>query len=144
MKNRIFSTDSPKAIKASAFGYLNAIHYMAPADLSGVNLCPHASAGCKALCLGWTAGQAGIVSNLASRRAQGNSTRQSRLDKARRFMRDRAGYMRDVVKSIEQAQAKAKRLSKKLCVRMNGSTDIAWEGIACVRNVMERDAVTGA
>jgi len=133
MKNRIFSTDSPKAIKASAFGYLNAIHYMAPADLSGVNLCPHASAGCKALCLGWTAGQAGIVSNLASRRPQGNAARQSRLDKARRFMRDRAGYMRDVVKSIEQAQAKAKRLGKKLCVRMNGSSDIAWEGIACER-----------
>ena len=140
MKNRIFSTDSPKAIKASAFGYLNAIHYMAPADLSGVNLCPHASAGCKALCLGWTAGQAGIVSDLASRRPQGNATRQSRLDKARRFMRDRAGYMRDVVKSIEQAQAKAKRLGKKLCVRMNGSSDIAWEGISCERWV---DGVPG-
>jgi hypothetical protein len=73
------------------------------------------------------------VSNLASRRAQGNATRQSRLDKARRFMRDRAGYMRDVVTSIEAAIRQAERLGKKLCVRMNGSSDIAWEGISCER-----------
>lgn len=38
MQNRIFSTDSAKAIKAQGFGYLNAIHYLAPSDLSGVNL----------------------------------------------------------------------------------------------------------
>lgn len=134
MQNRIFSTDSPKAIKAEQFGYLNAIHYMAPADLSGVNLCPRASAGCKALCLGWTSGQAGIVRNVDSKRAQGNATRQSRLDKARRFMRERKAYMVDIVKSIELEQHKANRLGKRLCVRLNGSTDIAWEGIACERN----------
>jgi len=40
MKNRIFSTDSAKAIKAQGFGYVNAIHYLAPSDLSGVDLCP--------------------------------------------------------------------------------------------------------
>ena len=39
MKNRIFSTDSAKAIKAQEFGYLNAIHYLAPSKLSGFNLC---------------------------------------------------------------------------------------------------------
>ncbi len=40
MQNRIFSIDSPKAIKSLDYGYLNAIHYMAPASLSGFNLCP--------------------------------------------------------------------------------------------------------
>ncbi len=126
MQNRIFSMDNPKAEKAQGFGYLNAIHYMAPASLAGVgNLCPHASEGCKALCLGWTSGQAGMVSN----QADINSVRQSRIDKARRFMRDRAAYMRDVVRSIELAQRKAAKLGLRLCVRMNGSTDIAWEGV---------------
>jgi hypothetical protein len=62
-----------------------------------------------------------------------NSVRQSRMDKARRFMRDRAGYMRDVVRSIELAERKARRMGLSLCVRMNGSTDISWEGIACER-----------
>jgi hypothetical protein len=133
MQNRIFSTDSPKAIKADAFGYLNAIHYMAPSDLSGVNLCPHASPAWEALCLGWTSGQASMVREIGSRRPQGNSARQSRLDKARRFMRDRKGYMADIVRSLELEQDKAARLGKKLCVRLNGSTDIAFEGIAVER-----------
>jgi hypothetical protein len=137
MQNRIFSTDSPKAIKADAFGYINAIHYMAPADLSGFNLCPHASAGCKALCLGWTSGQASMVKRLSGRTAQGNSVRQSRIDKARRFMRDRKAYMADIVRSIELEQAKAFKLGKELCVRLNGSTDIAFEGIKCERNGFE-------
>ena len=50
---RFFSVDSPKAIKAKKFRYLNAINYMAPHKSAGIgNLCPHASPGCIALCLG--------------------------------------------------------------------------------------------
>ena len=133
MQNRIFSIDSAKAVKAQDYGYLNAIHYLAPADLSGVNLCPKATPACKALCLGWTSGQAGMV----AKDSDLNSVRASRIEKAQRFMRDRKAYMRDVVKSIELAIKKADKLGFKLCVRMNGSSDIAWEGIAC-----ERDGVT--
>jgi hypothetical protein len=130
MLNRIFSVDSPKAIKASSFGYLNAIHYMAPADVAGVgNLCPHASPGCKALCLGLTSGQAGMVKDIDSAADQGNSVRASRKAKAARFMRERHAYMRDVVKSIRKLERQAGKLGKKLCIRMNGSTDIAWESI---------------
>ena len=126
MQNRIFSFDSAKAIKAQGYGWLNAIHYMAPASLAGVgNLCPKATASCKALCLGWFSGQASMVSHDAAL----NSVRQSRIDKARRFMRDRDAYMRDVVRSIQLAEKKAQRMGLKLCVRLNGSTDISWEGI---------------
>ena len=125
MQNRIFSTDSPKAIKAAGYGYINAIHYLAPAHLSGYNLCPHASAGCKALCLGWHSGQASMVSHGNAH----NSVRASRVVKARRFIEDRQAYMADVIRSIELLVAKARRADKKLCIRMNGSSDIAWEGI---------------
>jgi hypothetical protein len=125
VKNRIFSIDSAKAIKAQEYGYLNAIHYLAPHDLSGFQLCPHASAGCLALCLGWESGQASMVKHDSDI----NSVRQSRIDKARRFMRDRVNYMKDVVRSIELVCARAKRMGFKPCVRMNGASDIAWEGI---------------
>ena len=131
MQNTIFSVDSAKAIKAQGYGYLNAIHYMAPADVAGVgNLCPKATDGCRAACLGWYSGQAGMVSHDTDI----NSVRKSRMDKARRFMKDRAAYMADVVRAIEQAERKAARMGLTLCVRMNGSTDISWEGIACERN----------
>ena len=129
MQNRIFSMDNPKAAKAKGYGYLNAIHYMAPHKLAGVgNLCPHATPGCAALCLGWESGHAGMV----SQPTQINSVRQSRIDKATRFMRDRQGYLEDMIKAIVSAKNKAKREGLKLCVRLNGSTDIGWEGIATV------------
>src|SRR6516165_3894693 len=105
---------SPKAVKAQAYGYLNAIHYLAPADTSGINLCPKASAGCKALCLGWHSGQSGMVSH----DAQINSTRQSRLDKTRRFMRDRKAYLADIVRQIERQQRLAAKRGFKLCVSL--------------------------
>lgn len=136
MGNRIFSTDSPKAIKADKYGYLNAIHYMAPHTVAGVgNLCPNASETCKLLCLGLTSGQAGMVKDIASNDFQGNSVRRSREQKARRFMRARAQYMADVVRAIVLAKAQAANKGKKLCVRMNGSTDVMWEAIKCERRI---------
>jgi len=126
----LFSVDSPKAIKANKYGWLNAIHYMAPHTLAGVgNLCPHASAGCRALCLGEYSGQAGM--------AQGrklNSVRLSRRVKARRFMTDRLNYVALMVKQIEGLESKAQRKGLALAIRPNGSTDIAWEGVGVIRN----------
>jgi hypothetical protein len=70
-----------------------------------------------------------------------NSVRLSRIAKAQRFMTARAAYMVDVIRSVEnqlvhikKAAKKSKRKAKRLCVRMNGSSDIAFEGIACTRN----------
>lgn len=126
MKNRIFSIDNAKASKAVAMGYLNAIHYMAPHAIAGVgNLCPHATPGCKSLCLGQYSGHAGMVKHDDDI----NSVRKSRIDKARRFMRDRQAYLHDIVKSILAVERKASSLSLIPCIRLNGSTDIAWEGI---------------
>ena len=125
MQNRIFSMDSAKAIKAQGYGYLNAIHYMAPYTMSGVNLCPKASPACAAACLGWTSGQAGMVSS----DDQINSVRASRIAKAQRFMADRQAYLADMITAVHKARIQAKREGLKLCVRLNGSTDIVWEGI---------------
>ena len=120
MKNRIFSIDNPKAIKAQAFGYLNAIHYMAPHKLAGVgNLCGDASEGCIALCLGQHSGAAVYYPAVI----------QSRIVKARRFMKNRQAYLQDMAHSIELAFRKSLKSNLKLCIRPNGSTDIAWEGI---------------
>lgn len=125
---RLFSTDSAKAIKASGFGYLNAIHYMAPHSTAGVgNLCSHASPQCIALCLGTHSGQAAMVSDLANGT---NATRESRKDKARRFMHNRVDYLNRLARDIIKLDAKAMREGLALCVRLNGSTDIAWERIS--------------
>lgn len=131
MLNRIFSTDSAKAIKAQGFGYINAIHYMAPSKMSGFDLCSNASPACILLCLGWESGQAGMVANDTDM----NSVRLSRIAKARRFVKTRPAYMVDFVRSIELELARAIKANKKLCVRPNGATDIPFETSApCVRD----------
>lgn len=123
MQNRIFSfDDNAKAIKAAAFGYLNAIHYLAPHTVGGAgNLCGDASAGCIALCLGWFSGHAAI--------GEDNNVRASRIAKTKRFMHDRKAYLGDMVRAIESLQRKAVARKVKLCVRLNGSSDVPWEGI---------------
>ena len=120
MQNRIFSVDNPKAAKAQSYGWLNAIHYMAPHKLAGAgNLCGDASPGCIRICLGEHSGAAIYYPSVI----------QSRIAKARRFMRERAAYMRDMARAIEAAYRKAQRDGLLLCVRPNGSTDLAWEGL---------------
>jgi hypothetical protein len=119
---KFFSVDSPKAIKAQSFGWLNAINYMAPAHTAGVgDLCPWSSAGCRALCLGEHSGQAAMHAP-----GQSNAVLESRKAKAIMFMKERAAFMRELDAGIARAERQAKRLQMKLCVRLNGSTDINW------------------
>ena len=128
MKNRIFSTDSAKAVKAQGYGVINGIHYMAPHALGGAgNLCPKASAGCIALCLGEYSGQAGMAKD-----GELNSVRKSRRDKAQRFMKGRKAYMQDVALATAQEYSRAHKKGFSFVARFNGSTDVAPEGINVV------------
>jgi hypothetical protein len=98
---------------------------MAPARLAGVgNLCPDASEGCKALCLGEHSGAAIYYPTVI----------QSRIEKARRVMKDRKSYFVDVVRAIGSAKRQAEAADLRLCVRLNGSTDIAFESIKAAGN----------
>lgn len=124
---KFFSTDSAKAIKADKYGWLNAINYMAPHDTAGVgNLCPDASEGCKALCLGMYSGQAAMVSDLENGT---NVVRESRIAKSQYFMNERHAFMGEMANHIKAMIRKADRENKKLAVRPNGSTDIPFERI---------------
>ena len=122
---QFFSLDSPKAIKARAFGYMNAINYMAPADTAGVgDMCPWSSAACRALCLGEHSGQASM-----RKEGEDNATTLSRKAKTVMYMRARAQFMRELHAGIGRAARKAKREGLKLCVRLNGATDLNWVAV---------------
>ena len=125
--DRLLSVDSAKAEKAVKYGFLNGIHYMAPASTSGFNLCVNATDGCIALCLGKYSGQAGMVSDQENGT---NSVRESRIAKARLFMADRQFYLQQLERQIERLIAKAAKEGLVPCVRLNGSTDIAFERMA--------------
>jgi len=124
----IFSVDSAKAIKAQDYGYLNAIHYMAPhrSGLLKGTLCSHASDSCIRLCLGKYSGQAAMVADLEN---GVNSVRVSRTLKAQLFMSNPTGYLREVYKAIRRLIHKARKMLLTPVIRLNGSTDIPWERI---------------
>ena len=117
MKLLTMGASSPKLIKSdnSGLGYLSAIQYLAPAKTSGRNVCPHASAGCRAACL-YTAG-----------RGMTNGVQSARLNRTAWFFDDRDAYWRDLDLELERFGQRADRMGKIAAVRLNGTSDIAWE-----------------
>ena len=106
-----------KTVKGQKRGYLTGILYLAPADLSGYEVCPQRSAGCTKACLN-TAGR-GAFSNVQT----------SRISKTKYYFENRPAFMDDLVLNIRALERKAKRMGLTPVVRLNGTSDIAWERV---------------
>ena len=126
ISKRLINIDNPKASKSVKYGWLNGIHYMSPYDIAGVgNLCPDATPGCMALCLGYFSGQAAMVADYLDDESK-NATRLSRDAKAQQFMENRKAYIAAFTKQMLAFVAEAKSLGLKPCVRFDGSTDTGY------------------
>lgn len=114
-----------KTVKSDAgdSGYLTAILYLAPADtVEGVNLCPAAKlAGCREACL-YSAGR-GSFTNVQA----------ARIRKTVLWRDDRAEFMRQLGEDLERFIKYCERRGMKPAVRLNGTSDIAWEDQVAVR-----------
>jgi hypothetical protein len=106
-----------KTVKGQKIGFMTGILYLAPEKLSGYQVCPMASAGCKAACLN-TAGR-GSFSNV----------QKSRIAKTKWYFEDRETFMAQLVKDIEPLVRKAERDGFTPLVRLNGTSDIPWERV---------------
>jgi len=115
---RLLTIQNHKTTKGEAMGYLTGILYLAPHKLSGVNVCPYATAGCIKSCLN-TAGR-GAFSNVQT----------ARLKKTQWLLKDRTTFKAQLAKDIQSLEFKAKRLGLVPVVRLNGTSDIRWEIIA--------------
>ena len=124
---QLFSiSTNAKTVKGEKLGYLTGVLYLAPAKLSGYQVCPMAStAQCEEACL-----------NLAGLGGVYTSIQKARIAKTRRFFEDRNAFMLDVVKSIKSLIKLARkprrakgRFAKRfqVLVRLNGTSDIRWE-----------------
>jgi hypothetical protein len=122
--NKLLTIDgNPKVMKGNKLGYLTAILHLAPASLSGFNLCPHSTAGCRAACLN-TAGRGGMFKEGGT-----NTIQEARKRKSRDFKLNEDGFMRQLVKEVKAFVAKADRKGAVPCVRLNGTSDILWEHV---------------
>lgn len=115
----LLTFENAKTSKGVSLGYLTAILYMSPATqvADSANLCPASTPGCRASCL-FTAGR-GAFSNV----------RAARDRKRSEFLADKELFVFRLVQEIKRATVKAAKLNLKLCVRLNGTTDIDWENI---------------
>jgi hypothetical protein len=136
MTFKLLSTANPKIQKGTKLGYLSFILHLAPADLSGHNTCPKATAGCKSACLN-TAGRGGMFKKGETT----NMIQKARIRKTKYFYEDRAGFMLDLAYDIQKGIKMAEKLGLKPVFRLNGTSDLSWEKyevpVFCTRNIFE-------
>ena len=113
---------NPKLSKGEKLNVWTAIMYFAPSNVSGRNVCSAASAGCIAGCL-FTSGKGGMPVIQAAR-----------IRKTNRFFDDRVNFMARAVHEIERHVTEAIAAGYTPAVRLNGTSDLPWERIKCVRN----------
>ena len=104
-----------KTVKGTKLNYLTGILYLMPASLSGVNICPKSSAGCRAACLA------------SAGRGRFYSVTRARMVKTLAYHFDTTRFVATIKKSIKTLATKAKNKSMIPVVRLNGTSDIAWE-----------------
>ena len=119
---KLLSTANPKIQKGTKMGYLSFILHLAPADVSGYNTCPKATAGCKAACLN-TAGRGGMF----KRGETTNTIQKARIRKAKYFFEQRMDFMLDLYTDIKKAIKFAERKGLTPVFRLNGTSDLSWE-----------------
>jgi hypothetical protein len=118
---KLLSTGNPKLMKGEKKGYLSFVLHLAPADLSGKEVCPKRTAGCTAACLN-TAGRGGMFKPGGT-----NAIQQARLRKTKMFFEQRDAFMADLVKDIKLGVKQAEKKGMIPAFRLNGTSDLSWE-----------------
>lgn len=119
MRMLLSTSADAKTVKGQDLGFLTGILYLAPANIAGRGtICPLAKlAECEKPCL-YSAGRGAF-----------NSVQKARIAKTHYFFDDQAGFMQDLAASIQRVINKAARLSLTPLIRLNGTSDIAFENI---------------
>jgi len=119
---KLLSTANPKIQKGTKMGYLSFILHLAPADLSGREVCPKRTKGCTDACLN-KAGRGGMF-----RKGENtNMIQKARIRKTQYFFNNRAEFMVDLANDIKKAIKFAERKGLTPVFRLNGTSDLSWE-----------------
>jgi len=114
-----------KTRKGAKRGYMTGILYLAPATNSGHNVCSHPSPGCLQACL-YTAG-----------RGRFDKCKNARINKTKALFENREAFVAQIKKDIEAGIRKAKRESKTFVIRLNGTSDLAFENFGIMQSFPE-------
>ncbi len=131
---KLLSENNVKTLKGEnidvkgKLGVKTLILYLSPYtnNSKGINLCPHASAGCSKACL------------FNSGNARFSKVQAGRINKTEFYLNDRQAFMLKLADEIRVA-VKKYRKDWKIAIRLNGTSDIAWEKIKVIdgKNIFE-------
>ncbi len=107
-------------------GYSTFGIHLAPSDLSGKDVCPSASEGCRAACL-----------NFAGYGAY-PKIQQARIRKTQLFTSNNKAFLQTLIGEVETAIRRTTKNGLIPCFRLNLTSDIPWENIKIDgKNIME-------
>jgi hypothetical protein len=109
----------PKTIKGMVRGVMTFALHLAPANLSGFEVCPRRTSGCSAACLN-TAGR-GIF----------DSVQAARIRRTQLYFVDRAAFMAMLAADVAKAIAYAEKRGFIPAFRLNATSDIPWHRVPC-------------
>jgi len=108
--------------------------YLAPADMSGFNVCPN-SKFCKAFCLN-NAGH--NKADILSRGMEKSKINLSRIKKTKTFFENKELFMALLIQEIAKAQKHAQSQGMGFSVRLNGTSDLSPEDFVYQgKNILE-------
>lgn len=119
-KGDLLTKNNAKTKKGEKYGFTTYIQYMSPHKQNslGKNVCPNASEGCAKACL-FKSGFGGIYT----------SVEQGRINRTEFFLNDKDAYLQYLKKEIERAKKRHEKKGEKICIRLNGTSDLPFESI---------------
>lgn len=118
-------SSSVKTVKGEKYGYATMVMYLSPADYLSQytgfkfkNLCPHATDGCRAACLGEHSGRMGF-----------DGPKSARIRRTLLYHLSLTQFFAQLVREITKGIAKARKSGQVPVVRLNGSSDVLWERV---------------
>lgn len=116
---KLLTESNAKILKSRKYGFFTAGLHLSPATLvgGGRTTCPWASSGCTDSCLN------------TSGHGKFDHTQQARLRRTVRFFEERDSFLTDLVVDIGSAAKKAAKKGLAPAIRLNLTSDIAWESM---------------
>jgi hypothetical protein len=131
---RLLTPGNPKTAKGQKKGFMTFVLHLAPANLSGYEVCPKRTAGCTMACLnvagrgGMMAGVSSLTFDLVASGVQ-NHIQKARIRRTKRYFEERQLFMIDLVADICKAIAWSDKHELTPVFRLNGTSDIRWETV---------------
>lgn len=129
---KLLTIGNPKTEKGEKLGYWTAVLHLAPARLSGFEVCAGRTVGCTEGCLN-LAGRGGLMAGTsrltyeAVSGGQVNTVQAARIRRTRFLFEDREDFLRQLHGEIAKFVAKAERKGLTPAIRLNATSDIRWE-----------------